>query len=155
RAINAEFGTSKKKSTSFVLVNFEITQGEHAGEILSWNGYFTTNTEERTIESLRYCGCEFPGNDITDLTGIHRSEVQIVVEHEEYQTDSGETKTAAKVAWVNSLGRTISVDQRMDDAAKAAFKARMMGRVVKSKQSMPASSSTTSTATPAAKKNGG
>jgi hypothetical protein len=146
KAIDGVYGESKQKGTPFVRVSFKVTDGEHAGSIVGWDGYFTPNTQQRTIDSLRYCGCVFPKDSITDLTGLDANEVSVVVEHEDYTypTDhedaakAGTTTTRARIAWVNSPGG-IPEDQQMDDRKKAAFDARMKGAIaqVRAKSSSP------------------
>lgn len=143
-----EFGTSPNKGTDFVRVAFAITEGDHKGQELTWDGYFTENTTRRTFESLRYCGCTFPNNDPTDLTGIDANEVSIEVEIEEYEKD-GQKKTVAKVAWVNSLTRGVSPEAKMNDARKAQFKQRMLGQLLAS-----ASKQAPAPTAPGAPKNG-
>jgi hypothetical protein len=73
RAISADFGESEK-GTQFIAVTFVIEfagDGDSPGtsETITWFGYCTDKTSERTIESLRYCGCTFPGSDISRPTG--------------------------------------------------------------------------------------
>lgn len=144
KATGGDFGKSREKGTRFVLVPFTITQGPSAGESVAWTGYFTDNTSARTMDSLRFCGCTFPGDDIFNLTGIDSNEVEIVVEHQTYEKD-GEQKTAARVAWVNSLIGTVRDDQRMDDAERASFRQKMAGAVMRSKTRTPAGPTTPKT----------
>lgn len=88
-----EAGTGKEQ----VAVEFEtLTEGADVKSI-TWFGYFTENTWERTIESLRYCG--WKGEDLSDLSGLDANEVDLVIEDEEYQGN-----TYAKVQWVNRRG---------------------------------------------------
>ncbi len=131
RAESAQYGTSPNKGTDFVHVAFAIVDGEHAGSLVPWDGYFTEKTSARTIEAQRHCGCTFPGTDVTDTTGLGSADVQIVVEHETYEKN-GEARVTAKVQWVNSLAGGVSPELQMDAAKKAAFKARMMGQIVAS-----------------------
>lgn len=121
---SAEFGTSPEKGTNFVRVTFEIVDGEFKGGRVSWDGYFTDASSQRTVESLTHCGCVFPDNDVTNLAGIDANEVSLDVEHEEY-----DGKTYARVAWVNSLSRGIKAELKMGDTQKAAFKNSMMGKI--------------------------
>jgi hypothetical protein len=95
RARAVEYALGKTQNgTRQVAVRFEVLdeQGAPGGERVTWYGYFTEKTAERTLESLQYCGWE--GDDVTDLTGIERNEVQIVVEHEEYE---GENQRARRL----------------------------------------------------------
>src|SRR6185295_5235482 len=79
----AQFGFSKEKKTPQVVVTFEVLSGPYAGDRIAWFGYFTDNTEKRTMESLRICG--FVGDDLDKFNDQNpQNEVQIVVKHEEY-----------------------------------------------------------------------
>jgi len=136
RACAAEFGTSKNKGTFCVEVDFVITDGPSAGEHITWAGYFTDNSTQRTLESLRYCGCQFPGGDLLNLEGISDQEVALVVEHEEYTTDHGEQKTRAKAQWVNRVGGGFFAT-KLEGDARAAFAKRMKGEVLAVVQANP------------------
>ncbi len=135
RGSDGGFGESSQAKTKFVRVPFVITQGEFTGQSVSWDGYFTDGARDRTIQSLRYCGCTFPGDDITNLEGIDKNEVEIVVEHEPYtfpvgHARAGESITRVRVAWVNGGTGGIREEEQMDPAKKAAFAASMKGALV-------------------------
>lgn len=119
-ATSAEFGVSKNKGTEYVRVVFDL---EGTQDSIAWDGYFTEKTAARTIEALRYCGCTFPGDDVTNLAGLGSQRVQLVVELESY-----EGKTRPRVKWVNRLGAA-GVAQALDDGAKKSLKARLKGDV--------------------------
>ena len=116
-----EFGCTGS-GAEFVALTFSIVEGSEAGETVQWRGYCTEKAHERTIESLRHCG--WSGGDITDLTGIDRNMVQLVIED-----DTWEGKTRPKVKWVNAIRPSVNAEQRMGDGARAAFAARMRGAV--------------------------
>lgn len=105
---------------------------EHAetGERITWYGYFTDGTFERTIESLRYIGWQ--GTDLTDFAlGLPEgvaNEVDIVVEDEEDQRDG---TIRRKVRWVNSGGGVAVKDRLSEDQARS-FAARMKQRIAAS-----------------------
>ncbi len=144
RATDGVWGESKNKGTPFVRVSFKIVGGPADGQFVTWDGYFTEATQERTLESLRHCGCAFPGDDVTNLEGIDNQDVSITVEHEKYTPESGDKagieQTRARVAWVNSLGGGIPTEQQMTDAKKKAFAARLKGAVVMAKKGTAVSS---------------
>jgi hypothetical protein len=109
-------GTDKKRQ---IAVQFEILEGPYAGYTITWFGFFTEKTMQRTIESLRYCGWQ--DDDIIKMEGMGTLQVQIVVGHEEW-----EGKPRAKVRWVNRLGGgTIKLESPMDMAQKRLFAAEM------------------------------
>lgn len=136
RACTAEFGTSKTKATFCVEVDFQITDGPNAGEHITWTGYFTDAATQRTLESLRYCGCQFPGGDLMNLEGISDIEIMLVVEHEDYQATSGETKTRAKAQWVNKAGGGFFAT-KLEGNARADFARRMKGELLAVMQANP------------------
>src|SRR4051794_18119735 len=97
RGVESDLGIAQTGKEQ-VFVKFAITSGPEEGQHVTWFGYFNTpENAKRTIESLRTCG--WTGTDITELTGIDANEVELVVEHEEYNG-----KTRAKVRWINEIG---------------------------------------------------
>lgn len=139
KAKSGGIGKSKAKGTRFADVRFEIVEGEYAGQFVGYNGYFTENTTDRTVESLRTCGCEFADGDIFNFDGIDTNVVQIVVEHDTYTPTEGEkagqSQTKAKVAWVNELGGGgLPEEMRLDDNEKRAFQAQMKGLLLATKK---------------------
>ena len=124
-AQSAEFGTNDN-GNDFCMVSFKLTDGELEGEHISaWLYFSTDKNTERSIESLRYCGCTFPGNDITNTEGLGSKECEIVVEHETW-----EGKTRAKVKWINSGGVGVKAEQKMTPVAKKSFAQRMKAKLV-------------------------
>lgn len=123
RAVEYKWGKSSK-GTHQVAVEFEILGGEFQGQRVPWYGYFTKDTWERTCKQLRLCG--WTGTDLHNL-GKLENEVQVVVEHNSYENDAGETKTFARVAWVNRSG--IYLPDPMSDDELRKFSAGMKQRV--------------------------
>jgi hypothetical protein len=114
------FGT-KDNGNDFVMIRFQISSGDDAGNEITWWGFFTDKTKERTIEALRHAGCTFPGNDITNLEGLGSRHVELDIGHEEY---NGQTR--AKINWVNSLGGMgIKKEEKLDAKGLKGFAARM------------------------------
>lgn len=113
-------GTGKEQ----VAVMFEIH--DEGGSRLTWYGYFTDNTFDRTVQSLRHLG--WKGNDLSVFgKGIPEdchNEVEVVIEHEADQED----RLRAKIRWVNS-GNGLAVKERMDENAARQFAARMKSRI--------------------------
>lgn len=107
-----------------VLFDYVDSNGE-AGAI-TWYGYFSDKTWERTLDSLRYMG--WTGDDLGNLDGLDTHEVELVLEEETYQ---GKTRT--KVQWVNRP-QALALKNPMDAGARASFAARMRGRVAQHNQ---------------------
>ncbi len=122
RATGGDFGESPEKKSAYVRAGLVITRGDHKGEALAWDGYFSDATAERTIESLKYFGCTFPGGDVTNLEGITANEVSITVKHELSPTNG---RVFARVAWVNAGAGGVMNDQKMSQKARASLSGRM------------------------------
>ncbi len=132
RAVDGDFGHAGT-GTRQVAVSFEVTDGEAKGAHITWYGFFTQSTGERTLESLRHCGCTFPGDVLTDLTGLGSTEVELVIEEEEGENGA----VRPRVRWVNRIGGGVALGSRMTEAEKRQFSAEMRGFVVSSRQVQP------------------
>lgn len=132
----AQFGLSKN-GTPQIGVTFEIISGPAESQEITWLGFFTEKTEERTLESLRHCG--WKGDDISNL-GPMEEEVELVIDHEEYE---GEIN--AKVRWVNRPGAgRFKMANPMEGDALRKFAAQMRGKarqIPESTSGKPSSSS--------------
>jgi hypothetical protein len=127
-----ELGSSPEKNTPFVHVAVQIVGGAYDGRVVSRDLFFTEKTTQRTMEGLKALGCTFPGNNIDDFTGYGSTTTTGTVEHETYTPkDGGEPKTVAKIGFINS-NFGVNAAARMDEAQKAAFRAKMMGTVAAS-----------------------
>lgn len=153
KALLAQVGANK---TPAMQVVFQLTdEGPHQGETIRWDGWLTEKTQDRTIEAIGYCG--WTGDDLSvfakdgaPMQGMDLNDVELVIENEEYTNTAGETKTSAKVQWVNRIGggRGLNVENAMPEAEATAFAAKMKGLVLKTRAKNPAPA-------PAAAANGG
>lgn len=119
-----------------IAVMFQLIGGPHDGKHITWFGYFTDNTVDRTLESLRHCGWD--SDSIAELDSLGANEVELVIEDETY-----EGKTRSKVKWVNRVSRLQMKDQ-MSPAQVQAFAAKLRGKTVASQKkygAQPAASS--------------
>lgn len=133
-------GNSKNKGTPFIEFYLKVLAGEHEGALVRWTGYFTENTNERTIQSMQLCGWQ--GEELGEfadgeLHGLDSNEVDIVVEIETYQNDQGEDKQAPRVAWINRPGGYLNLEAAMNDDAAKVFSERMRGMVLAMKKKNP------------------
>lgn len=116
RAVQGQLGETAGGKPE-VAVSFDIlTEGATHAQ-LTWHGYFTEATEERTIESLRIAG--WKGDDLSVFSeGFafpdDAPEVSLVVEDETY-----EGKLYTKVQWVNRAGGAAVKTPLVGDKAKA------------------------------------
>ncbi len=122
RAVPAsvQWGVSKNDNEQ-VAVQFAFIDADDndTGDALTWVGFFTEKTSQRTLESLRYAG--WMGNDITDLKGLGSVPVEVVVKHEQYE---GETQV--RIAWINRPGGgAFKFEKPMDDTGKRKLAARL------------------------------
>jgi hypothetical protein len=129
RGVEGALGRATNGSPQ-VAVLFQITEGERAGENMTWYGYFTEKTQETTIKALRACGWQ--GDNLADLSGLDANEVTLVTEMEEYEGALRE-----KVRWVNS-GSGLALKARMDPQEASAFAASMRGFIISQKPASPA-----------------
>lgn len=108
--------------TEQVGVLVQILEGELQDQQLTWYGYFTDATEDRTLESLRTAGWD--GSDILNLPGLGSTEFQLTLEeehNEQYQTSYW------KPAFINRIG--VAMKNVMGPQEKAAFAARMRAKL--------------------------
>lgn len=104
-------------------VDLMILEGPSAGAHITWYGYFTEATFDRTIESLQLLG--WKGPDLSDLKGIDKNEVNVVIAHE----PDNDGVIRCKANWINPIGGVVMKD-RMNAGAAAAFAQEMKGRVL-------------------------
>lgn len=116
KVVGCYTGESSEKKTPFFGIEFETIEDQ---ESIYWNAYLS-NTKfkksgkevtlaEANLETLIQLG--FKGKRISDLSDeskgfldlfdIISDTISVVIEHEEYTTDDGEMKTAARVKFVN------------------------------------------------------
>ena len=132
RATSCTFGETKNGNPQAVVEFQLLDEGPHEGTKISWYGFFTEKTTERTIKSLRIAGCTFPNEDITDLAGLGDSEVELDISHDTYNGN-----TRARVNWVNEIGGAPRV-KAMEETSKISFAQRMKGAIVSIKANTPA-----------------
>lgn len=106
--------------TPQVAVYFEFLD-EGVGGGITWFGFLSEKALESTVRGLRNCGWE--GDELADLTGLDKNEVELVVEMEEY---NGQTRP--KVRWVNRAGGAAVKNAMGEDEAKA-FSANLRARI--------------------------
>lgn len=108
------------KGNEQVVVKFVIIGGLGDGRTLPWYGFFSEACFDRTIQALRYCG--WKGDDVSDLSGLDANEVEIVVEHKEY---NGERH--ASIRWVNQVGGGAGMPPDKAKAFAESIKRRIAG----------------------------
>lgn len=98
---------------------------------ITWFGYFTEKTLERTIESLRLCG--WHGDDVSNLEGLTDNEVDLVIKQEEYEG----TRTP-RVRWVNARGSGgLALQSPLEPAEAKSFAQSLRGQILALGQGKP------------------
>ena len=115
-----------------VAVQFELLEDELGGVRVTWFGFFTEKTEKRTLEALFYCGWD--GNNLEELNGVGKNEVEIVIETETY-----EGKRRNRVRWVNKIGGGgLGFVKPLEPSRAKNFSERMRGAILAAKREMEA-----------------
>jgi hypothetical protein len=127
QAIEAALGETDTNKEQ-IAVRFRLLDVE--GQEITWYGYFTDKTLETTFKALRTAGWKGQDlSDLSDLCGQDTPEVNLVVEHETYENpQTGETKTRARVRWVNGTGG-LALKKALDPNKAKSFAARMKGKL--------------------------
>jgi hypothetical protein len=103
------------------------------GKTMTWYGYFTGKTTDRTLESLMIAGWD--GESLVSFEGLGTEEFVAVVEEDTY---NGETKT--RISWINrARSGGPKLNNPMSDVQLQDFAQRMKGRALalKSKVDKP------------------
>lgn len=135
-AISTEFGFAKN-GTEQIAVTFQIVdedadgkRGALHGSRRVWYGFFTDNTTDRTLESLRHCG--WSSDELSDIANLDEDAcrrllpkvVKLVLENETYNG-----RTVEKVRWVNAIGESRSaIKNKADDKDVQSLSDRMKSR---------------------------
>lgn len=127
KAVHGELGFSRNGNEE-VAVQFEILSGETSGNMITWWGYFTEKSADRTLQSLMNAGWD--GSDITDLNGLGSKEVEL-----ELVIDTYGGKQREKVAWVNKPKGPRT--KAMSEADKLSFAEKMRGRTLALQKQVP------------------
>jgi hypothetical protein len=120
RAVNAVLARTSKGNPQ-VAVEFMLLDEHVHGQRITWFGFFTDRTYERTIQSLRHCGWE--GDDLSELGSVGSTDCRLDIGYEEY-----DGKQQLRVRWVNSLSGVVVQSPMTTDEAKL-FAAEMRNRV--------------------------
>jgi hypothetical protein len=124
RAIGGALGHAKT-GTPQIGIELAVTEGDYVGQRIWYYGYFSDAAKEYTFRALRTLGWE--GDDLTDLRGIEKNDVTVIVAAEEYNGNS-----SLKVKGIYPLGGS-GVANPMDDAEAKKFAALMKGDAIASR----------------------
>lgn len=120
-----------------VAVGFTVEFGDGSRRSITWYGYFTDITWERTCESLGHLGWNAAerGYKFDELNGTEilvGQQAEIVVETEQSNQvdDRGDPVVRSKVRWVNRLGGALGIKERMSDADAAQASQTLRQRIL-------------------------
>lgn len=110
-----------------VVVEFELTDQNdpYVGRSITWFGFFTDGTFDKTIEALTNMG--WTGDDLSELPVIAHTlttEVSLVIDHEEW-----EGQWQARVRWVNRAGGGVLLKAPLVGAELDVFATQMKSRI--------------------------
>lgn len=121
-----EWGYSTNTNTEQVGMKVEILDGEFVGQFLTWYGYFTEKSEDRTLEQLEIAG--WNKSSVIDLPGLGSTEFELILEEQEDQDEHGNPAGAYwRPTFINRIG--VAMRNKMDEMQKRAFAARIGARV--------------------------
>ncbi len=107
---------------------------------------FSENAAQYSIDKLRACG--WSGEDLTNLIGLDKNEVDVNVKYESY---NGEQKMKVDIF---SGGGRVKLESPMDDKQKRAFAARMKVYVKPAASGQPRAATPVNGAKPAVRSGG-
>jgi len=143
-AVTAELIESKEKKTPGVEILFRASDEDGGGEIRH-TLWLTGGALPYSVKSLRATGWQ--GDDLSELSSVGAKLCQLVIEGEEYNG-----RVYPRVKYINpneSVGGGGAGQEKMSDAAKRQFAAKMKGLVI------AASGGVASKAAPPARASGG
>lgn len=117
KPIEAAMGFTKSRSEQ-VAVSFELIDEPYQGTQITWYGYFSNKTMDRTFDSLRACGWD--GQSLANLSTVGTKNVKVVIEHEADQDGN----PRERIRWVNESGG-VAMKNRMTPEQASEFDARM------------------------------
>ena len=109
-----------------VKVPFQVS-----GEPIEWVGWLTEKSEAFTAENLALLG--YDGERDESVMG---REVQLVIDHEEYENAEGEKRQAPRIKWINDPNRRSGLGTPMSAGDAAAAKQRLKGLVLAQRQKL-------------------
>ena len=126
RASGFGLGFSNNKGTPMASIEFTVSDGESTGDTITANLYFTENTEERNIKTLRLMG--WGGTDVGDIQlDDLPNEVLLVVEEEEYNG-----RLWPRVKWINDPNRSgLQLGRQMTPSERANWSSQLRGVALK------------------------
>jgi hypothetical protein len=123
--------TDAKSGSQRAIVPMRITKGDQEGQLIDFRGSLS---EGKALE-ITNRALEAMGYDYDDDASVTRNEVQIVVQHEEYNG-----KTYANIQFVNDPNRA-AIYTPSSASIAAAAKARLKAAAIAAKATKPAASS--------------
>ncbi len=137
RACGAASFAQSKNGNMQCAVPFEITQGDFAGEQITWIGTMHDTADrngqtgtERVIASLQYMGWQ--GDDISELADVTDEQAQAMLPDEvslQCEPEVHEGKERLKVQWVNRPGGRFAFKEPTSGNELKSFAAQLKSTV--------------------------
>ncbi|MBA3843623.1 MAG: hypothetical protein H0X39_13610 [Actinobacteria bacterium] len=137
-ASGASISPPSQNGNRQIALTFEVSQGEHAGETITWIAAFHNTPDkkgrtgvDRIIESLQYLG--WTGDEIAELVDIDEARVAVLFPNEVELACSVEEydgNTRLRVNWVNRLGGgRFTFKEPLKGADLKSFSSQMRGQI--------------------------
>lgn len=138
KAIASAFGVSSNGNYE-IGITCEVVDGEHAGQEITWIGFFSEKTQERTIESLQHFG--WKGDNLEELADLDAEGcARMFPDHVELACDVEvyEGEQQLKVKWVNKPGAgRFAFKDKLEGGQLKSFAAQMRGAIRGAQQAGP------------------
>lgn len=122
RGVSGGLGKTKDGKPQLGIQLMVVDGDDCAGETITYYGYFSDNAKAYTFTNLRTLGWE--GDDLSNLEGITKNEVRVLVAEEEYNG-----AYSLKVKGIYPLGGA-GLANPMSEAEAKTFAKTMMGDVI-------------------------
>lgn len=101
-----------KNGTKFIRVPVQITEGSESGKTITWYGYLTEKSRDKTVEALDHAfGTEWNWQNIN----FEGKKVEVVVEQDEYNG-----KISYKAKYLNNPDAVRNDEQSIEEAKIAS-----------------------------------
>lgn len=120
KAVSASLGYTSNGNEQVAMLVDMVDLGKQ----MTWYGYFTDKTADRTLESLMIAGWD--GDSLVTFEGLGSTEFVAVVEEDTY---NGETRT--RISWINrARSGGPKLNNPMSDVQMQNFASKMKGRAM-------------------------
>jgi hypothetical protein len=112
-----EWGFSPNTGTEQVGIRITLIGGDLDGQAVTWYGFFTENSEQRTLEQLEIAGWD--KSSVIDLPGLGSTEFELQLEEEPDEKGN----VFLRPTFINRM--SVMMKNKMDETQKRALAARL------------------------------